>query len=58
LEENRLVIHLSPPSKPEKVIVTHSYFTKQVLRLLKQLNCKITVGDDIQSKSKDGFLIS
>jgi len=50
--------HLSPPSPPEKVIITHPYFTKQVLRLLKQLNCKITVGDDIQSKSKDGFLIS
>jgi len=50
--------HLSPPSPPEKVIITHPCFTKQVLRLLKQLNCKIIVGDDIQSKSKDGFLIS
>lgn len=50
--------HLSPPSSPDKAIVTHPIFTKGILCLLKELNCKITVGDDIQSENKDGFLIS
>lgn len=50
--------HLSPPSPPERAIVTHPAFTREVLRLLKELNVKITVGDDIQSKEKDGFMIS
>lgn len=50
--------HLSPPSPPEKAIVTHPAFTREVLRLLKQYDLKITVGDDIQSKEKDGFAIS
>jgi len=30
--------HLSPPSPPEKAIVTHPVFTGEVLRLLKILN--------------------
>ena len=50
--------HLSPPSSPDKAIVTHPDFTKEVLRLLLELNLEIIVGDDIQSKEKDGFLIS
>jgi len=50
--------HLSPPSPPEKAIVTHPALTREVLLLLKELECKITVGDDIQSKEGDGFLIS
>jgi len=50
--------HLSPPSSPDDAIVTHPSFTKEVLRLLLELNLKITVGDDIQSKEKDGFLLS
>lgn len=50
--------HLSPPSPPEKAIVTHPVFTGEVLRLLKQLDVTITVGDDIYSRDKDGFLIS
>ncbi len=50
--------HLSPPSNPDKAIVTHPAFTREVLILLKQLGAEITVGDDIQSKGKDGFLIS
>ncbi len=50
--------HLSPPSPPEKAIVTHPLFTKEVLRLLKQLEVNITVGDDIFSKEEDGFRIS
>ncbi len=50
--------HLSPPSPPEKAIVTHPLFTKEVLGLLKQLEANITVGDDIYSKEEDGFQIS
>ena len=50
--------HLSPPSPPEKAIVTHPVFTKEVLLFLKQLDVTVTVGDDIQSKEEDGFLIS
>lgn len=50
--------HLSPPSPPEDVIITHPAFTKELLRMLLELNCEVTVGDDIQSKEKDGFLIS
>jgi len=50
--------HLSPPSPPEKGIVTHPAFTREVIRLLKELDCEITVGDDIQSREVDGFLIS
>jgi uncharacterized protein (DUF362 family)/NAD-dependent dihydropyrimidine dehydrogenase PreA subunit len=50
--------HLSPPSFPDDAIVTHPSFTAEVLRLLLELNLEITVGDDIQSKGKDGFLLS
>ncbi len=50
--------HLSPPSKPDEAIITHPSFTKEVLCLLMDLDCDITVGDDIQSGKKDGFLIS
>jgi uncharacterized protein (DUF362 family)/Pyruvate/2-oxoacid:ferredoxin oxidoreductase delta subunit len=50
--------HLSPPSRPEEAIVTHPSFTREVLVFLKEIGCTITVGDDIQAKQKDGFLIS
>lgn len=50
--------HLSPPSSAEEAIVTHPAFTREILLLLKEIGCSITVGDDIQSKQKDGFLIS
>lgn len=50
--------HLSPPSPPERGIVTHPSFTREVLRLLKEFDHKVTVGDDIQSEKEDGFLIS
>lgn len=50
--------HLSPSSPPERAIVTHPAFTREVLKFLKQFDFKITVGDDIQSKEKDGFEIS
>lgn len=50
--------HLSPPSPPERGIVTHPAFTREVLHLLKELGHEVTVGDDIQSGKEDGFLIS
>jgi uncharacterized protein (DUF362 family)/NAD-dependent dihydropyrimidine dehydrogenase PreA subunit len=50
--------HLSPPSPPEGTIVTHPAFAKELLRLLLDMDCEITLGDDIQSKEEDGFLIS
>ncbi len=50
--------HLSPPSPPEANIITHPAFTNELLRLLIDIGCQITVGDDIQSNRNDGFLIS
>lgn len=50
--------HLSPGSAPEKAIVTHPFFAREVIRLLKDLNMKITVGDDIHFEGEDGYLIS
>jgi uncharacterized protein (DUF362 family)/Pyruvate/2-oxoacid:ferredoxin oxidoreductase delta subunit len=50
--------HLSPPSPPEDMIVTHPIFTKEVIRLLLDIGCDVTVGDDIQSKQEDGYLVS
>ncbi|HEX2694522.1 MAG TPA: DUF362 domain-containing protein [Acidobacteriota bacterium] len=50
--------HLSPGSPPERAIVTHPLFTRQVLEFLKDLGANITVGDDIQSGSVDGFEVS
>jgi len=50
--------HLSPPSPAEKGIVTHPVFVEVVLDLLKKLSADITVGDDIQSGTEDGFQVS
>jgi len=50
--------HLSPPSPAEKGIVTHPVFVEVVLDLLKRVVADITVGDDIQSGSEDGFQVS
>ncbi len=50
--------HLSPPSPAEKGIVTHPVFVEVVLDLLKKLSADITVGDDIQSSTEDGFQVS
>ena len=50
--------HLSPPSPAEKGIVTHPAFVEVVLDLLKAVAADITVGDDIQSGSGDGFQVS
>ena len=50
--------HLSSPSPVEKGIVTHPVFVEVVLDLLKAVSANITVGDDIQSGTGDGFQIS
>lgn len=50
--------HLSPSSPPDRGIITHPGFTREILCLLKDLEMDITVGDDIQSVKGDGFSIS
>lgn len=47
--------HLSPPSPPERAIVTHPEFTRAVIAHLQDLGCEIIVADDIFSRIKDGF---
>ncbi len=49
---------LSPASPPERNINTHPSFTREILRLLKEFDLDITVGDDIRSRSGEGLLIS
>lgn len=50
--------HLSPPSPPERGIVTHPTFTAAVLTLLKEITPRITVGDDLNPSTPDGFEVS
>ena len=50
--------HLSPPSPPEKGIVTHPAFTQAALELLKDTGAVITVGDDVEAEEEDGFAVS
>ena len=50
--------HISPPSPAEKGLVTHPVFVEAVLDLLKKLGADITVGDDIESGTGDGFQVS
>lgn len=50
--------HLSPGSPPERAVLTHPLFTREVLRLLKDRGAAVTVGDDIQSDGQDGFAAS
>ena len=50
--------HLSPPSPPEKGIVTHPVFTEAVIILLEETGAEITVGDDIEEGDEDGFIVS
>ncbi len=49
--------HLSS-SPPEKAINTHPAFTRQLLKILKEYQTEITVGDDVYSKKNDAFLKS
>ena len=50
--------HVSPPSSAEKGLVTHPTFVEVILDLLKEVGADITVGDDIESNSGDGFRVS
>jgi uncharacterized protein (DUF362 family)/Pyruvate/2-oxoacid:ferredoxin oxidoreductase delta subunit len=50
--------HLSPPGPPERAIVTHPFFSREILALLKSIDCDVTVGDDIQTRKEDGFQVS
>lgn len=50
--------HLSPSSLPHKAIITHPAFTREIIKLLKQRECQITVGDDVNSYHKDSYSIS
>ncbi len=50
--------HLSPSSAPERAILTHPIFTREVVRLLRELDCVVTVGDDIQDDDRSGFSLS
>jgi uncharacterized protein (DUF362 family)/Pyruvate/2-oxoacid:ferredoxin oxidoreductase delta subunit len=50
--------HLSPPSPPERGIVTHPIFVEAVLTLLKEMKVEIVVGDDIEEGNVDGYTIS
>jgi len=50
--------HLSPPSPPERGIVTHPTFTAAVLAFLRGITPHITVGDDIHPSTPDGFVVS
>jgi uncharacterized protein (DUF362 family)/Pyruvate/2-oxoacid:ferredoxin oxidoreductase delta subunit len=50
--------HLSPPTPAEKGIVTHPVFVEAVLKMLKELDTDITVGDDVSSNTVNSFNIS
>ncbi len=50
--------HLSPASLPERGIITHPVFVKAVVENLKKSGAEITVGDDIQNGTNDGYGLS
>lgn len=50
--------HLSPPSPPERGIVTHPVFTEAVIALLKEISADITVSDDIEEWEGNCFAVS
>ncbi len=50
--------HLPPASPAEKGIVTHPVFVEAVLTLLKETGADVTLGDDIESGTEDGYLVS
>ncbi len=50
--------HLPPASPAERGIVTHPVFTEAVVRLLKETGASVTIGDDIDTETQDGFEVS
>ncbi len=51
------VNHLSPPSPPEKAIVTHPLFVRSVLEQVLELTSQVSLGDDVQADG-DPFALS
>lgn len=47
--------HLSPSSPPERAILTHPVFAREVLRLILEAGGRVMVGDDIQGSPGNGF---
>jgi uncharacterized protein (DUF362 family)/Pyruvate/2-oxoacid:ferredoxin oxidoreductase delta subunit len=47
--------HLSSSAPPEKAVVTHPLFVREVLRLFLDCGARLTVGDDIDTSQGDGF---
>ncbi len=52
------VNHLSPPSPPERGIITHPAFTAAVLAVLKGHTRHVAVGDDLHPSTPEGFEVS
>jgi uncharacterized protein (DUF362 family)/Pyruvate/2-oxoacid:ferredoxin oxidoreductase delta subunit len=50
--------HLSPASSADRGIITHPIFVEAILRLLRDHDANITVGDDIESIASNGFAVS
>lgn len=50
--------HLPPPSLPERGIITHPIFVEAVVTILKEIDCEITIGDDIEGENVSSFKIS
>ncbi len=51
------VNHLSPPSPPERAIVTHPEFTRAVLEHIMEITPHVAFGDDVQGEG-DPFAVS
>jgi len=51
------VNHLSPPSPPERAIVTHPEFTRAVVENIREITPHVAVGDDVRAES-DPFEMS
>lgn len=50
--------HLSPPSPPERGIITHPVFTEAVLAHLREITPRLTLGDDLHPSTPGGFEVS
>ncbi|MEW5901236.1 MAG: DUF362 domain-containing protein [Acidobacteriota bacterium] len=49
------VNHLSSAAPPERAVITHPSFVREVLRFFLDCGVRLTVGDDIASGQGDGF---
>jgi uncharacterized protein (DUF362 family)/NAD-dependent dihydropyrimidine dehydrogenase PreA subunit len=46
---------LTPLSLPERAIITHPLFTREVIKMLLDLGCSVTIGDDVPSEPENIF---